>query len=442
MEPIKEQEQNLVSTNPFDKILDAVESISRFHYRALMSVDLRRASFFQGDTAGYGRVGLDKKRRKFTIELTPKMLEAGLNDQAFVLMHEIEHILRGHLFKPDNVDHVLWNIAGDALINTDLEQEYFGKREMQFDIQKTFVTRENHNIPPEADTVEKVYDFLYDESKKNGGQTGKPMQGGAGKGQGQGQPQSGQNPGTQPGGSPGTLPTGPSGNQIGTANDIIDTENADPSDMDDAHRDLVKDLKEGQSFEFAPARFKNMHKSNSQSKMSWRDIMRAAFNKIKPDPIVTFSKVNVRKWAAGFLAPGRKFQGLPRVFVGIDTSGSCEAAGPYFMQELNQCLEATGLTVDGCFIDTKMYPFENIDKVDEEFMSKSKGGGGTYFSEMYNHILKADPKYDMVIIMTDCYVDAPTEKLSDRTIILDIGAEVDWPYCEVYPVKITADDYK
>jgi len=44
-----------------------------------------------------------------------------LTELAGVLAHEIEHVIRGHVWRRQHRDPVLWNIAGDLVINHDLQ---------------------------------------------------------------------------------------------------------------------------------------------------------------------------------------------------------------------------------------------------------------------------------------------------------------------------------
>ena len=51
-----------------------------------------------------------------------------VNEQIFVLSHEVMHIAFNHIKRGNNKNHELWNIATDAVINAFLENDMFGDK--------------------------------------------------------------------------------------------------------------------------------------------------------------------------------------------------------------------------------------------------------------------------------------------------------------------------
>lgn len=425
--------------SPFAKLLERVEHISRFHYIALRAIDMRITNM-----PGWGCVSLNKTNKRITIELTPKTMAMALDDQVFTVMHETEHILRGHLAKPNERDPLLWNIAGDCLINTDLANDYNRTLCYTQDFYKQLYSKEVLKVPDSCNTIELVYDYLL----KNHPELKSKPKNGAGKenskGQNQGEGEDG-NDGSDGGGG-GSGSESQAGDQSKPpGNDLAYPEECDSDEISDAVRDIAKRIHAGRGFEHAPARFKELLTKKHEKKVDWRQLMHNAFHRVKPELTITYSKINARKYSSiGIVAPGRKMRGLPNVYVMIDTSGSCVAAAPFFLEELNNILEETGLEVEGCFLDTSMYPFGKVSEVTQELRKNVIGGGGTDFTQAYNYLWNQDVPYDLVIMMTDCYVDGPKTPIANRTIVFTIGAEDfmngSCPGCEMYKVEIKAEE--
>lgn len=428
--------------SPFARLLERVEHISRFHYIALRAIDMRITNM-----PGWGAVSLNKTSKRITIELTPKLMGMALDDQAFTVMHETEHILRGHLSKPTERDPLLWNIAGDCLINTDLANEYSRNLSYTKDFYKQLYSKEVLKVPDNCNTIELVYDYLLKNNPelkskpKNGGGKGSPNGSKGQKGEGKnGEGGSGgENDGDAQGDGQADNESRPPGN------DLVYPEECDGDEINDAVRDIAKRIHAGRGFEHAPMRFRELLTKKHEKKVDWRKLMQNAFHRVKPELTVTYSKINARKYSSmGIVSPGRKMRGLPNVYVMIDTSGSCMAAAPFFLEELNNILEETGLEVEGCFLDTSMHPFGKVSEVTQELRSNVIGGEGTDFTSAYTYLLEQDVPYDLVIMMTDCYVDGPKTPIANRTIVFTIGAEDfmngSCPNCEMYKVEIKAEE--
>lgn len=396
--------------NPFEPVLDKIEVLSPFHRMALGQMDLRQQAFFFQETGeeGWARVRYERDTMKFVVEATPRLLSSDIETQAFIILHEIEHVLRGHLAKPKMCTPRRWNIAGDIVINDDLNDEFVltGKLKMDPELWNKLCSHAAFKIDSSLVTIDEVYRELPADPEE----LDKQCQGGGGAG-------------------------------IPTTDDLQGTHGddaADQEEIDEAIEEIARELRKGQGYGTVAARFKDLMAPPHKAKVDWKALLREAFGRIKPTPKPDYNKINPKKWMTyKGIAPGKKMPQEPTIFVGIDTSGSCMGAIPFFLQELNQCIKMVEVPIDGCFIDTQMYRFDKVDSVDEKLKNNVRGGGGTYFAEMYKHLKQADPTYDLVIIMTDTWVEPPEHPLGKRTIVLNIsGSDANWKFCEMYNVEI------
>jgi predicted metal-dependent peptidase len=76
-------------------------------------------------TPGIGTIGIDDRLRLYVDEAA--LNDWSNDDLAVVLLHEVNHVLRGHSGRCELVhaDARRWNIAGDAEINDDLVEGGF-----------------------------------------------------------------------------------------------------------------------------------------------------------------------------------------------------------------------------------------------------------------------------------------------------------------------------
>lgn len=400
--------------DPFIKVLDRVEHISPFHARAASKMDLRVTPFFfDGKVEGYARVWYDPSVDKFAIDFTPRLLAMTIDTQAFVLMHEVEHVLRSHLSKPKLATARRWNIAGDCCINNDLIDEMFSKMVLDANLIADIVTKERMQIPLETETIDEVYKLLPEDLDDI---------------------------------ATGTL-----------ASDDIATDNQGTEagdDNEEAVKDLIRELhkEEGKGgLGNVPTRFKDLLSKEHERKLDWKALLWEAFGRVKPLPKPAFSKINLRKWAAnGIIAPGTRLPREARVFVGCDTSGSVVGALPWFLKELQNCVDDLAMPIDLCFTETgpKEGWLTGIEKIEGDPRVKKAidnyYGGAAHFDWVYPKLYEEDPKYDLVILFTDCYNTPPMKPPhgpGGRTVILNIGSpDTKWQHCEVYYVKVNQDE--
>lgn len=430
-----------------NEAMDFVYGISRFHYLAMNTVGVRHLNFkFPGtDKMGWGRLCYNVLKHRLYIDMTDRALEYDVPTIAFILMHEVEHVLRSHVPCAYNRNPIKWNIAGDILINQDLLDNEFQLHTVE--IENEVYKRKQFKVPLHLQTTEEVYDYIPDDSgvviATKGAEA--PCSGGDIHKEGEGKEKK-EGEGECSGEGDGEGDGEGEVDRDATSEDG-DTYNITEDDIphhivEGAREKMIDNIKKGRglSSSSVPNRFKDLFEEK-QPKVDWRAILMDAFSEICPELEVTWSRINRRKYAFGqsrsidCINPGHRIPRRPNVFVGIDTSGSCGGAIPYFLAEVNNILRSKDLEIDACFIDTSMYLVERVKQIDD-LKEKVTGGGGTEFTPMYNHLTEGEKRYDLVIIMTDCYVNAPPKPLGDRTIVLNIGQPVEWDFCEHYLVDI------
>lgn len=407
-----------MSTNSFAPVLERVRELSPFHEKASREMDLaEQAFFFDNIEEGYARVMFHPGKKKFRIEFTPKLLKLDIDTQAFVLMHEVEHVLRGHMTHPKYATPRRWNIAGDACINDDLIDEHFTSMHLDKKLVGMIITHARLEIDEDFETIEEVYR---------------------------------------------QLPADPELEKkilenVPTSDDIVNGTNEndpDAEDMEEAIEELVREVSrsDGEGGTGVPTRFQDLFAPKHRKRLNYKSLMFDAFGRVKPVPQPTFSKINKRKWATqGIIAPGSRLKQEPRIFVGCDTSGSVQGYIPWFLQELDNCLKDLDAPVDLFFTEAFEKGWHrNISKIDEEIYRaigyRAPQGGGTEFRWVYPQLIEADPKYDLVLLITDCYTDcppAPLHALGGRTVVLNVGRDdATWPHCEVYTTDVPNDEWK
>lgn len=400
----------------FSAVLERVREISPFHEKVAREMDLAvQAFFFENGEEGWARVMFQPKRNKFRIEFTPRLLSDHIDTQAFVLMHEVEHVLRGHMTRPKYTTPRRWNIAGDACINDDLIDEHFSSMRLNKTLIAAIVTHARLEIDEDFDTIEDVYRQLPPDKTLEE-----------------------------------ACPTGTIGS------DDIGEAAAEGSGAAEAVEEAVEDLvrevfrSDGDNPIGVPTRFKELYAPKHRKKLDYRSLMREAFGRVKPMPSPTFAKINLRKFAStGLIGPGTRLKQDPKIFVGCDTSGSVIGYLPWFLQELNNCLTDLGTPVDLFFTEAFEKGWhKNITEITKEILDQSgyydPRGGGTEFRWVYPHLIEAPTQYDLVIMLTDCFTDAPPGRLhapGGRTVILNVGdKDTTWPFCEVYPTSVPKEE--
>ena len=159
----------------------------------------------------------------------------------------------------------------------------------------------------------------------------------------------------------------------------------------------------------------------NEAAVSWRDVLRRFIDdSARKD--YSFSRPNRRHIGRGIILPGLVPDGLNRLVVAVDTSGSFDA----------ECLEQAGAELQAAFDEggadriTVIYCDKTVQRVDDfeagellEF--HPKGGGGTSFAPVMDWIEENAADASAVIYITDLHCNDFGEEPAAPVIWAHVG---------------------
>lgn len=294
----------------------------------------------------------------------------------FVLAHEVMHLLLGHFPRRGYRDPLLWNIAGDILINNMLYEHFYSKG-ISLNLNE-FCTAQKFDIElPNEATIEEVYDKLFAKAKKVykdfGEATGDMVE---------------EDDGAKAGGV--TLrpssEDSPEGEKEWAA-----------AGLEAATRSIIAGN--------CPKFMERMVDGLNTSKIPWKDVLayylRQRFCRSRGNRH-TFTPPNRRYLYQDIILTSRIGAKKPKLAFSIDTSGSMSpediAAGMSEMDAIRQ-LYKVDLYLMECDYSvhkaTWVKPYEPIPSV--------TGGGGTSFTPVMQHLKDNKIDVDVLVMFTDGY---------------------------------------
>jgi predicted metal-dependent peptidase len=358
------------------------------------------------------------------------------------ILHELMHWLRDHAKRHRAIaaQPRLWNFAADMEINDDISAMKF-KLPDQCIWPKTFGQ-------PDGNIAEVYYQKLREQAEKvkQPGQKGQKGE----KGDQEGEPQDGDGEGDDSGGDSPQAGSGWCGGVCGRPHPKEpktgkgqgqDEKGAkagagqDPADGDGGRTEAeaVRVRKEVAAAAVkhaatkgrgtVPAGFLAWAETEiAPPKIDWRTklakVLRAAMA-YRPGCMVTTWTGFGRKQAALGFGAGRPMtpkwrSPVPRVAVGVDTSGSMGAGegSPLARaaSETNGVLKATNAAIQFVACDARVHSAKTV-KTWQEAVAEFKGGGGTDFRPVFEHFenLKNELPPEVLIFITDGYGPAPAQ---------------------------------
>tara|TARA_R110000823_G_scaffold285140_1_gene403608 strand:- start:170 stop:1450 length:1281 start_codon:yes stop_codon:yes gene_type:complete len=357
---------------------------------------------------------------------------------AFVLIHEILHVVCRHHLRRGQRDPDRWNRAADYFINlliirmglnttwTDAQVKQFTPE--QFNAQR--VRHEAYRMPQDglldtrfagANTGE-IYDIL---TKEDAQQEGKQPQPGE-----DGQPGEGN-------GSPEPCPWGNVEDATGQQGEALGAE-----DLKDAERDLAQVISiaagvargRGQ----LPGALGDAIQAADREGADWKDVLRDYITEATPNDI-NFSRRNRRHLNSPCIVPGRDLEGLGHVCFMTDASGSVTA------KEFSQFM-GDGLTIIDQFDPEKVTLIqfdwnaadpEELDQGETPKQVRLKSGG-TRFRAPFERAERDDilGDFDLIILFTDGGDDQWPEEPDCPVIWASTGAfHIPPPFGQCVQVK-------
>ena len=301
------------------------------------------------------------------VKYNPNFMDKWNDEQLFGLtLHESLHVVLMHMWRREGRDPSLWNYANDAIINAYIKSR--GYQLPDGGVHLSWVT--------EAMSSEEVYDRLKKEQQEK-----QKQQGNGGKGQGDGDEDN-----APAGGFDGT----------GDLEDAVDE--ATKTDMEAtivAAAQMAKACGHGSSI------IDRILDSVGQSKVAWQDVTRSMLTE-KAAADYTYQRPSRRFIGAGLYLPSLRTDALGGLAIGFDTSGSM---GPH---ECNQiAAEVQAIVDDLCpafvevvYCDSRVTHVERFER-DDPLKLHPKGGGGTRFQPVFEHLAQTGENYCGMIFFTD-----------------------------------------
>jgi predicted metal-dependent peptidase len=296
---------------------------------------------------------------KFLNTLSEKQLDG-------VYAHEVSHIAYQHHTRRGKRDVRMWNEAGDYAINRDLLRAGFTLPEQAL--------QDSRFDNMSAEQIFMVLQKEQDKQQQQGGQ----------------QPQ--QEQGNDPGCCGGVRDAAGEGNSAQMARSESEWRVRVMQAMAATNAKYAGDV---------PAEIKRMFESIRKPPQDWRALLRRFIDE-KNRTDYSWSKPDRRYLGAGFVLPGLIPDGINKIGIVIDTSGSIDdRALGLFKNELQAIVDdglTKSITVVCCDTTVKgRYDFQEGDRID----FKPKGGGGTAFSPAISWFAKNEPEVAALIYFTD-----------------------------------------
>ena len=308
---------------------------------------------------------------RFIKMLRPKEIE-------FLFGHEVLHCVYDHFGRRGDRDHQLFNIANDYCVNADLIKHKVGE--------KITTVPCLHDPKFDGMSSEEVYDILYEKAEKL--DIGKLLDQ--------------------------MIDEHLDGEGGGDGDDDEKGQGKRPS-MSAEERQRVRDeIKEAmiaaahacENAGNIPAGVRRMIQSITSPQMNWREMLRMQLQSvIKSD--YTFARMNRKGWHLDARLPGMKNTDAIDIAVAIDMSGSIgEKQGRDFLGEIYGIMESfDSYRIHVYCFDTEVYnpqdyTSENLESVEEYDL---KGGGGTDFDCIFEHLKEENIEPKRLVVFTDGY---------------------------------------
>lgn len=288
-----------------------------------------------------------------------------------VIAHEVHHVAKLHHTRRGNRDPKLWNVATDYNINGEL-------------IAEGFKLPEGVLVDPRFDgmSAEAIFSVLDSERPKQSDQGGK---------QSSGQGQAGNGPMGQ---------QGQGGRQLG---DVLDAAPGDAAATKAAEIETMSRVAQaanaaammpGQGSEIAKRMITEMRTPKADI---WSVLRR--FVDMSARTIESWSTPNRRFISSGLYLPGREPDGISRLGIVIDVSGSIndQAWQAFYSNLLDMIDDAGPDLVDVIQCNTKIVSREQFER-DDPVTITPQGGGGTDLSPALRELQDAAA----IVVFTDC----------------------------------------
>lgn len=297
----------------------------------------------------------------------PDFMDKCSEEQLFgLVLHESCHVVLMHMWRRDGRDPSLWNYANDAIINA-------------------YIKSRAYELPDGGVHVNWVRDehsseYVYDKLKKD-----QQNQQGSGKKKGSGNDANG-----------GDSPSAGGFDGTGDLEDAVDE--ATRTDMEAtivAAAQMAKTCGHGSSL------IDRILENVGTSKVRWQDVTRSMMTESAAADY-TYTRPSRRFIGAGLYLPSLRTDALGGLAVGFDTSGSmgqreCDQIAAELQAIIDDLQPAF---VEVIYCDSSVASVQRFER-DEALRLKPKGGGGTRFEPVFEHVIESGEHYCGMIYFTD-----------------------------------------
>jgi len=378
MKLVSQVKQQLLVHHPF------IGSIT-MGFKYIVSSDMKMPG------SGLPTLGVDGRNKRIYIH--PDFVRMGEKDQRsfhemmFAIAHECFHPMFEHHIRRGHRDPLLWNIAGDYVINHFLVEDKIGSPPKDFKIcLDADVFREGEGV------TERIYNNLKEEQMK------RQASGGAGSGDGDGDGDGG-------GGGGGGDDDGddPKPMDVVFEHDLTDAERA--QEAAEWRVNVAAAAQNAKSCGKLSANAERIVEEMLEPRVPWEKELQDYTVKMLTDKR-SWSRFNRRFVSQGMYMPGRDGDALGVVVFGADCSGSVSD------REFGMCAGQVRYIKDEfdpeqmhmIYFDHGVCGHDVYERWDE-FDPKPRGGGGTAFSPVFEYIEEHGIEPSLVIMLTDMYCD-------------------------------------
>jgi predicted metal-dependent peptidase len=317
---------------------------------------------------------------KFTNELTERECEG-------VVVHELMHCAFKHFIRRGSRDPLLWNIAGDYVINLDICDAGFtlpGKPLSLKELVDLNVSKKEKTYLYDASlkgvTTEAVYAKLMQHAKQISMMVGK-----GGKGN-------------------------QSSKDLGGCGAVLDApgNSSEQEEVEQTWETSVRiavETARANGCGNLPGSLKSLVEQLKRPKVSWREKTRQFMDQSMTKD-VSWSRLSRRSAAIGCLMPGYVADRLRQLVFFVDTSGSIsfEMAREMISEVGGALDEGTADEIIVCYADTKVQHVDHFYPGDAVTVGRYTGGG-TDFEDSFRWLKENAPDASAVIYLTDLQVN-------------------------------------
>ena len=360
----------------------------------------------------------------------------GLTDQQIftVQVHEVGHPAFGHLWRKGDRDMEKWNIACDYELNNFLME--YNDEEVAAGRLAPFAFPDGALIDPafKGKSAEEIYNLIPDPPKPPGR---KPGDGKPGDGPGQPGNQPGDKPG-QPGDQPGGSGDKPSPDTGGGMGDFTDPAKKDGNTEAEWKNRIAQAHNAAKLQGRGSGSMGRLVDRLLKGEQDWRYILRDLLSSVAADDYDE-QRPDRRFLEDDIYLPSLYSEKVGEFVVAIDTSGSVtDDMLKKFMGEVQVCLDTVKpekITVIDC--DAQIYQVAEFTDGDDVESFSPKGGGGTDFNPVFDHVRKMESQPEAVVYLTDGMGSFPSEAPPYPVIWVDYGG-TNYPFGEVVRVNSAA----